>query len=393
MRYLTAGESHGPQLTAIIEGLPAQLNITADMINKDLKRRQGGHGRGRRMQIETDTVDITSGVRHGKTLGSPVALVVTNDDWKHWTHVMGIEPLKEGLNPEDIKRQITRPRPGHADLVGGMKYGHTDLRNVLERSSARETTVRVAVGAVAKQLLSELGISIVSHVTEIGGIKADPSKTEGLSVSQIRQIIEEDPVYCLDEEASKQMVSAIDEAKENGDSIGGVVEVIVEGMPAGIGSYVHYDRKLDAKLAMAMMSINAFKGVEVGLGFEMARKPGSQVHDEIVWDQEKGYTRTTNRLGGLEGGMSTGMPIVIRGVMKPIPTLYKPLQSVDISTKEPFKASIERSDSCAVPAASVVAEHVVAWEIATAILDKFHSDQMPQLLESVQQHRAYTKEY
>lgn len=393
MRYLTAGESHGPQLTAIIEGLPAQLSITADMINKDLKRRQGGHGRGRRMQIETDTVDITSGVRHGKTLGSPVALVVTNDDWKHWTHVMGIEPLNEGLNPEDIKRQITRPRPGHADLVGGMKYGHTDLRNVLERSSARETTVRVAVGAVAKQLLSELGISIVSHVTEIGGIKADPSKSEGLSVSQIRQIIEADPVYCLDEEASRQMVSAIDEAKENGDSIGGVVEVIVEGMPAGIGSYVHYDRKLDAKLAMAMMSINAFKGVEVGLGFEMARKPGSQVHDEIVWDEEQGYTRTTNRLGGLEGGMSTGMPIVIRGVMKPIPTLYKPLQSVDISTKEPFKASIERSDSCAVPAASVVAEHVVAWEIATAILDKFHSDQMPQLLESIQQHRAYTKEY
>ncbi len=393
MRYLTAGESHGPQLTAIIEGLPAQLTITAEMINKDLKRRQGGHGRGRRMQIETDTVDITSGVRHGKTLGSPVALVVTNDDWKHWTHVMGIEPLEEGLNPEDVKRQITRPRPGHADLVGGMKYGHTDLRNVLERSSARETTVRVAVGAVAKQLLSELGISIVSHVTEIGGIKADTTKSAGLTVAQIRGIIEEDPVYCVDQEASKLMVQAIDQAKENGDSIGGVVEVIVEGMPAGIGSYVHYDRKLDAKLAMAVMSINAFKGVEVGMGFEMARKPGSQVHDEIEWNQEKGYIRTTNRLGGLEGGMSTGMPIVIRGVMKPIPTLYKPLQSVDISTKEPFKASIERSDSCAVPAASVVAEHVVAWEIANAILDKFHSDQMPQLLDSINQHRAYTKEF
>ncbi|MCZ8535780.1 chorismate synthase [Paenisporosarcina quisquiliarum] len=393
MRYLTAGESHGPQLTAIIEGLPAQLTITAEMINKDLKRRQGGHGRGRRMQIETDTVDITSGVRHGKTLGSPVALVVTNDDWKHWTHVMGIEPLEEGLNPEDIKRQITRPRPGHADLVGGMKYGHTDLRNVLERSSARETTVRVAVGAVAKQLLAEMGISIVSHVTEIGGVKADPSTWEGLTVKQIREIVEADPVYCLDPQASALMVKAIDEAKENGDSIGGVVEVIVEGMPAGIGSYVHYDRKLDAKLAMAVMSINAFKGVEVGLGFEMARKPGSQVHDEIVWDQEQGYTRSTNRLGGLEGGMSTGMPIVVRGVMKPIPTLYKPLQSVDISTKEPFKASIERSDSCAVPAASVVAEHVVAWEIANAILEQFHSDQMPQLLNSINEHRAYTREF
>jgi len=241
--------------------------------------------------------------------------------------------------------------------------------------------------------LSELGISIVSHVTEIGGVKADLSKIEGLNVSQIRGIIEADPVYCVDPNASNLMVKAIDDAKENGDSIGGVVEVIVEGMPAGIGSYVHYDRKLDAKLAMAVMSINAFKGVEVGMGFEMARKPGSQVHDEIVWDKEQGYTRTTNRLGGLEGGMSTGMPIVIRGVMKPIPTLYKPLQSVDISTKEPFKASIERSDSCAVPAASVVAEHVVAWEIANAILEKFHSDQMPQLIDSINQHRAYTKEF
>lgn len=393
MRYLTAGESHGPQLTAIIEGLPAGLTITADMINKDLKRRQGGHGRGRRMQIETDTVDITSGVRHGKTIGSPVALVVQNDDWKHWTHVMGIEPLTDDLNPEDVKRQITRPRPGHADLVGGMKYGHRDLRNVLERSSARETTVRVAVGSVAKQVLAELGIHIVSHVTEIGGVKANPSSIEGLSVHSIREIVQENPVYCLDSDASKDMMKAIDEAKENGDSIGGIVEVIVEGVPAGIGSYVHYDRKLDAKLAMAMVSINAFKGVEIGLGFEMARKPGSQVHDEILWDEKAGYTRSTNRLGGLEGGMSTGMPIVIRGVMKPIPTLYKPLQSVDIETKEPFKASVERSDSCAVPAASIVAEHVVAWEIASAILEQFHSDQMSKLIESITEHRSYTKEF
>lgn len=391
LRYLTAGESHGPQLTAIIEGLPAGLTITSDIINKDLKRRQGGHGRGRRMQIETDTVDITSGVRHGKTLGSPVALVVHNDDWKHWTHVMGIEPLSEEVNPEDVKRKITRPRPGHADLVGGMKYGHRDLRNVLERSSARETTVRVAVGSVAKQVLAELGINIVSHVTEIGGIKSNPSSIDGLSVQQIRDIVEGDPVYCVDPIASKEMMKAIDEAKENGDSIGGIVEVIVERVPAGIGSYVHYDRKLDAKLAMAIMSINAFKGVEVGLGFEMARKPGSQVHDEIEWNEEEGYTRTTNRLGGLEGGMSTGMPIVVRGVMKPIPTLYKPLQSVDIDTKEPFKASIERSDSCAVPAASIVAEHVVAWEIASAIVEQFHSDQMSKLVEAVIEHRSYTK--
>lgn len=391
MRYLTAGESHGPQLTTIIEGLPSLLPITAEKINHDLKRRQGGHGRGRRMQIETDTVEIVAGVRHGQTLGSPVALVVTNDDWKHWTKIMGAEPLAEDVNPEDIKRQISRPRPGHADLVGGMKYGHRDLRNVLERSSARETTVRVAVGSVAKALLNELGISIVAHVTEIVGIKADTSLVAGKTVDEIRAIVEADPCYCVDPVASAKMVEAIDEAKKAGDSIGGVVEVIVEGMPAGVGSYVHYDRKLDAKLAAAMLSINAFKGVEFGLGFEMARRKGSEVHDEIIWTKEEGYTRATNRLGGLEGGMSTGMPIVVRGVMKPIPTLYKPLQSVDIETKEPFKASVERSDSCAVPAASVVAEHVIAWEIANVILEQFHSDQLPQLKAQIDEHRQYTK--
>ena len=393
MRYLTAGESHGPQLTTIIEGLPSLLPITAEKINHDLKRRQGGHGRGRRMQIETDTVEIVGGVRHGQTLGSPVALVVTNDDWKHWTKIMGAEPLADDVNPEDIKRQISRPRPGHADLVGGMKYGHRDLRNILERSSARETTVRVAVGAVAKALLKELGISIVSHVTEIVGIKADTSVIEGKSADEIRAIIEADPCYCVDPVASAKMVEAIDEAKKAGDTIGGVVEVIVEGMPAGVGSYVHYDRKLDAKLAAAMLSINAFKGVEFGIGFEMARRKGSEVHDEILWSEEEGYTRATNRLGGLEGGMSTGMPIVVRGVMKPIPTLYKPLQSVDIETKEPFKASVERSDSCAVPAASVVAEHVIAWEIASAIMDQFHGDQLPQLKAQIDEQRRYTKEF
>lgn len=393
MRYLTAGESHGPQLTTIIEGLPSLLPITAEMINHDLKRRQGGHGRGRRMQIETDTVEIVGGVRHGKTLGSPVALVVTNDDWKHWTKIMGAEPLADDINPEEIKRQISRPRPGHADLVGGMKYGHRDLRNILERSSARETTVRVAVGAVAKALLRELGINIVSHVTEIVGIKADTSVVEGKSVDEIRAIIEADPCYCVDPVASAKMVEAIDEAKKAGDTIGGIVEVIVEGMPAGVGSYVHYDRKLDSKLAAAMLSINAFKGVEFGIGFEMARRKGSEVHDEILWSKEEGYTRATNRLGGLEGGMSTGMPIVVRGVMKPIPTLYKPLQSVDIETKEPFKASVERSDSCAVPAASVVAEHVIAWEIANAIMEQFHSDQLPQLKAQIEEQRRYTKEF
>lgn len=390
MRYLTAGESHGPQLTAIIEGLPAQMPLTAEMINKELKRRQGGHGRGRRMQIEKDTVEIVSGVRHGKTLGSPVALVVKNDDWKHWTNIMGIEPIEE---TDEVKRQLSRPRPGHADLNGGMKYGHRDLRNVLERSSARETTVRVAVGAVAKQLLAELGVDIVSHVTEIGGIKVDPASYLGKSAAEIREIVENDAVYCADPAVTGQMTDLIDQTKKNGDSIGGTVEVIVEGMPAGIGSYVHYDRKLDAKIAGAVMSINAFKGVEFGLGFEMARKPGSEVHDEILWAEDSGYTRRTNNLGGFEGGMTTGMPIVVRGVMKPIPTLYKPLQSVDIETKEPFQASIERSDSCAVPAASIVAEHVVAWEAANALLEQFDADQLPRLKENIQSYLNYTKEY
>lgn len=393
MRYLTAGESHGPQLTAIIEGVPSLLPITAEQINHELKRRQGGHGRGRRMQIETDTVEITSGIRHGKTLGSPIALVVTNDDWTHWTKIMGAEPLAEGVDPNEIKRQISRPRPGHADLVGGMKYGHRDLRNVLERSSARETTVRVAVGAVSKILLEQLGIKIVAHVVEIGGIAVDRNATEGMSADEIRTIVEEDPCYCVDPEASAKMVELIDATKKAGDTIGGVVEVIVEGMPAGVGSYVQYDRKLDGKLAQAMLSINAFKGVEFGIGFDAAHVPGSQVHDEILFDEENGYTRKTNRLGGLEGGMSTGMPIVVRGVMKPIPTLYKPLQSVDIETKEPFKASVERSDACAVPAASVVAEHAIAFEIAKALLEQFHADQLPQLKEQIEQQKQYSKEF
>lgn len=390
MRYLTAGESHGPQLTTIIEGLPAGMPLLVEDINQELARRQKGHGRGRRMQIEKDTVQIASGVRHGLTLGSPVALVVENNDWKHWTKIMGMEPL-ELSDGEDVKRKITRPRPGHADLNGGLKYGHRDLRNVLERSSARETTVRVAAGAVAKKLLSLLGIEVASHVVEIGGIKSNIQNYE--SINSLKEITETSPVRCLDPIAEKEMMKAIDEAKENGDSIGGIVEVVVEGMPAGVGSYVHYDRKLDAKLAGAMVSINAFKGVEFGIGFEAARKPGSEVHDEISWSEDKGYTRDTNRLGGFEGGMSTGMPIVIRGVMKPIPTLYKPLQSVDIDSKEPFTASIERSDSCAVPAAAVVAENVVAWEIAAAIVEQFYSDRLDTLVETVQKQREYAREF
>jgi chorismate synthase len=388
MRYLTAGESHGPQLTTIIEGVPAGLPITAEDINEDLARRQKGHGRGRRMQIEKDHVQILSGVRHGKSLGSPVTLVVENRDWKHWTNIMGIEPLEENQD-EEIKRKITRPRPGHADLNGALKYGHRDMRNVLERSSARETTVRVAAGAVAKKILSQLGIKVASHVLEIGGVRANPPVYQ--SIEELQDETEQSPVRCFDKSKEQEMMNAIDKAKENGDSIGGIVEVIVEGVPAGLGSYVHYDRKLDAKIASSIVSINAFKGVEFGIGFEAARKPGSEVHDEIIWNEEKGYTRRTNNLGGFEGGMTTGMPIVVRGVMKPIPTLYKPLQSVDIETKETFQASIERSDSCAVPAASVVAEAVVAWEIAAAIVSQFGQDRMDLIQENVKQMKEYSR--
>ncbi|PGK42468.1 chorismate synthase [Bacillus anthracis] len=388
MRYITAGESHGPQLTTIIEGIPAGMPLVADDINEELARRQKGYGRGRRMQIETDQVQIVSGVRHGETLGSPIALVVENRDFAHWTKIMGAEPLTE-QEEKEMKRKVTKPRPGHADLNGAIKYGHRDMRNVLERSSARETTVRVAAGAVAKKLLAELGITVAGHVIEIGGVKA--KETTYSSIEELKSITEASPVRCLDEEAGNQMIKAIDDAKANGDSIGGIVEVIVEGMPIGVGSYVHYDRKLDAKLAAAIMSINAFKGVEIGIGFEAAHRPGSEVHDEILWNEEHGYTRRTNNAGGLEGGMTTGMPIVVRGVMKPIPTLYKPLQSVDIDTKEPFTASIERSDSCAVPAASVVAEAVVAWELATALIEQFGLDRMDLIRENIEKHNEYAR--
>lgn len=390
MRYLTAGESHGPQLTTILEGLPAGMPLVADDINTELARRQQGYGRGRRMQIEKDQVVITSGVRHGKTLGSPIAMVVKNRDWTHWTNIMGIEPLTD-MNEEDVKRKITRPRPGHADLNGAIKYGHRDLRNVLERSSARETTVRVAAGAVAKKLLSLVGVDIAAHVTQIGAVKA--AVGPALTLESIKEQAEASPVRCVDPEASKQMMAAIDEAKANGDSIGGVVEVIATGMPTGVGSYVHYDRKLDAKIAAAVVSINAFKGVEFGIGFEAAGRPGSQVHDEIVWNEADGYLRKSNRLGGFEGGMTSGMPIVVRGVMKPIPTLYKPLQSVDIDSKEPFSASVERSDSCAVPAAAVVAENVVAWELAAALVEQFSSDRFAVFAEEINRQKQQAREF
>ncbi|MFC4557384.1 chorismate synthase [Virgibacillus kekensis] len=382
MRYLTAGESHGKQLTTIIEGVPSNMPLLKEDINNSLLRRQKGHGRGKRMQIEKDLAEITSGVRHGYTLGSPISLVIHNDDFKHWTDIMGEDPLEE---EKKIRRTVSRPRPGHADLNGALKYGHRDMRNVLERSSARETAARVAAGAVAKTLLKHLGIEVAGYVKEIAGIVA--KEDNSLSIQERVSVSEDSPVRTLDKDVEKDMMDAIDKAKKDGDSIGGVVEVYVEGMPAGVGSYVHYDRKLDSRIAGSVMSINAFKGVEFGLGFEAARRNGSEVHDEIAWSETDGYYRKTNRLGGFEGGMTTGMPLVVKGVMKPIPTLYKPLQSVDIETKEPFNASIERSDSCAVPAASVVMEHVVAFELAKAITEQFPSDQFPKLKEAIDVYR------
>ena len=388
MRYLTAGESHGPGLTAIIEGLPAGTPLLTEDINKELARRQAGYGRGGRMKIEKDQAIITAGIRHGEALGSPIALTVENKDWKNWKTVMSIEPIEE----EKVgQRRVSKPRPGHADLVGGIKYGHRDLRNILERSSARETTVRVAVGAIAKKLLHELGIEVVGHVVEIGGVQANLKNK--YTIDEIREGSENSPVRCLDPEVEQEMMDKIDEAKKKGDTIGGVVEVGVGGVPAGLGSYVQWDKKLDAKIARAIVSINAFKGAEFGVGFDMARKPGSEVMDEILWDENTGYTRGSNNLGGFEGGMTNGMPIVVRGVMKPIPTLYKPLMSVDIDTKEEYKASIERSDSCAVPAASVVAEAVVAWEVAEAVLDKFDGDSFERLKAEVAEYRRYANNF
>ncbi|HHD6664938.1 TPA: chorismate synthase [Staphylococcus aureus] len=388
MRYLTSGESHGPQLTVIVEGIPANLEIKVEDINKEMFKRQGGYGRGRRMQIEKDTVEIVSGVRNGYTLGSPITMVVTNDDFTHWRKIMGAAPISEEER-ENMKRTITKPRPGHADLVGGMKYNHRDLRNVLERSSARETAARVAVGALCKVLLQQLDIDIYSRVVEIGGIK----DKDFYDSQTFKANLDRNDVRVIDDSIAQAMRDKIDEAKNEGDSIGGVVQVVVENMPVGVGSYVHYDRKLDGKIAQGVVSINAFKGVSFGEGFKAAEKPGSEIQDEILYNSEIGYYRGSNHLGGLEGGMSNGMPIIVNGVMKPIPTLYKPLNSVDINTKEDFKATIERSDSCAVPAASIVCEHVVAFEIAKALLEEFQSNHIEQLQQQIADRRQLNVEF
>ncbi|MBA5942862.1 chorismate synthase [Staphylococcus aureus] len=388
MRYLTSGESHGPQLTVIVEGIPANLEIKVEDINKEMFKRQGGYGRGRRMQIEKDTVEIVSGVRNGYTLGSPITMVVTNDDFTHWRKIMGAAPISDEER-ENMKRTITKPRPGHADLVGGMKYNHRDLRNVLERSSARETAARVAVGALCKVLLEQLDIEIYSRVVEIGGIK----DKDFYDSETFKANLDRNDVRVIDDGIAQAMRDKIDEAKNDGDSIGGVVQVVVENMPVGVGSYVHYDRKLDGRIAQGVVSINAFKGVSFGEGFKAAEKPGSEIQDEILYNTELGYYRGSNHLGGLEGGMSNGMPIIVNGVMKPIPTLFKPLNSVDINTKEDFKATIERSDSCAVPAASIVCEHVVAFEIAKALLEEFQSNHIEQLKQQIIERRQLNIEF
>jgi len=393
IRYLTAGESHGPQLTAIVEGVPAGMRITEDAINNDLARRQGGYGRGGRMLIEKDTVEILSGVRWGQTLGSPVTLCVKNRDWANWEDKMSVREEKR-----DDTIRVTHPRPGHADLSGVMKYNEGDVRNILERSSARETTVRVAVGALAKALLKEFGIMVFGYVTEIGGVLA--VRPENQTNKELYEKSIESELFTFDSEAESQMKAHIDAAKEDGDTVGGVIEINVCGVPVGLGSHVQWDRKLDARLAMAVMSIQAIKGVEIGIGFEAARRPGSAVHDEINFDrtrldrnEQTGFFRSTNNAGGIEGGMTNGEEIIVRAAMKPIPTLYKPLKSVDIDSKVPFEATVERSDVCAVPAAAVVAEAVVAIEIANAFLDKFGGDSVLEIRRNYQGYLDYLKEF
>jgi len=384
IRYLTAGESHGQALIVIIEGIPSQLPLKEEDINRDLKRRQIGYGRGERMKIEKDKVCILSGVRWGKTLGSPISLLISNLDWENWKEVMSIDEPKEKKSSF-----FTRPRPGHADLTGGIKYGFSDLRNVLERASARETAARVAAGAICKKLLSEFDVKILSRVVQIGKEK---DKSSFKDVFEKYDTIEKSPLRCLDPDVEKKMIALIDKAKKMGDTLGGVFEIIVTGIPPGIGDYIQWDLKLDARLSFALASIQAIVGVEVGLGFEAAARFGSEVQDEIAYDEKKGFYRLTNRLGGIEGGMSTGEPIILRAAMKPISTLAKPLRSVDIETKRKVDAAKERSDVCAVPAASVVGEAVVAIEIARAMREKFGGDSLEEMKKNYKLYKAYINE-
>ena len=374
LRYLTSGESHGKCLVTILEGISSGLPLTPEDINKDLSRRQMGFGRGGRMQIEKDAVEILSGVRGGVTMGGPVALMIPNQDFK--------------INELPV---VTKPRPGHADLTGALKYDHKDIRNVLERASARETTSRVAVGAICRKFLGEFGIDLLSHVLQIGTVRAKAQ--DGIPLSELRKKVEASQVRCPDPEAEKKMIEEITKAKEEKDTLGGVFEVIVTGVPVGLGSFVHYDRKLDARLARAILSIQAMKAVEIGEGVKASTLRGSQFHDAIFHDKRKGFYRSSNNSGGIEGGMSSGEPIVVRAFMKPISTLLNPLPSVDIITKQPVEATVERSDVCTVPAAGVIGEAVVAFEVADCFREKFGGDSIAEIRRNYEGYLKQVKDF
>ncbi len=380
LRLTTAGESHGPGLTCIVEGLPAGLQLDAEAIDRDLARRQLGHGRGGRMKIERDRALVMGGIRHGRTLGDPVALQIENRDYANWQERMSPWPVDEEI------AEVHLPRPGHADLVGTWKYKHSDVRNVLERASARETAARVAGGALCKALLRALGVSVHSHVVQVASVKA-PARERPLSAADFADV-DASPVRCLDAEASRAMVKEIDLLRKANESLGGVFEVQAFGLVPGLGSHVSWEERLDGRLAMAICSIQALKGVAIGDAFTIAGLPGSQAHDEIFYSEERGYYRETNRAGGLEGGMTTGAPLVVRGAMKPLPTLTKPLRSVDTATHEPAQALRERTDSCTVPAAGVVGEAMVALVLADAYVRKFGGDHVDDLVEAL---RAYER--
>ena len=386
LRFLTAGESHGPALTVIVEGLPAGLTVDRAAIDADLRRRQGGYGRGGRMKIESDSVEVLSGVRHGKTLGSPVSLVIRNRDHANWADVMSPDPQP----PEAKKRRaLKHPRPGHADLSGALKYLTDDLREVLERASARETTARVAAGGLAKALLATAGVEVRSHVLSIGKASADAAAVTWDTLAGV----EDSPVRCVDPAAATAMIAEIDAAKKAGDTVGGVFEVVVHGVPPGLGTFAHWDRRLDGRLAQALMSIHAVKAVALGAGFRGGHTPGSAFHDEILFDDDRGLHRPSNRAGGLEGGITNGEELRAQAVVKPIPTLLIPLRSVDLRTKEPQMASVERSDTCVVPAAGVVGEAMVAWVLADALLEKFGGDSLAELLEHIEGTRRLWREF
>ena len=370
LKFLTAGESHGQGLLGILDGMLAGFDISEDYIAVQLARRQMGYGRGGRMKIEKDHAEIWCGVRHGKTLGAPVGLIIRNKDWDNWTKKMSVDPVDGKI------RKVTLPRPGHADLAGIQKYGFDDIRNVLERSSARETTMRVGLGSVCRKLLEEVGIEVGSRVIQIHDVKDE--SVSHISPNQLSKLADVSPVRCLDKKVESAMVKTIDNAKESGDSVGGIFEVIANGLPYGLGAYTQWDRKLHARISAMLMSVNAFKGIEIGEGFGGAERFGSEVHDEIGHDGEK-FIRYSNNAGGIEGGMSNAQPIVIRMAMKPIPTLIKPLHSVDIHSKEKKDAHKERTDSCAVPAASIIAESMLCFVLADALLEKFGGDSVDQL--------------